>query len=106
VKIVRFRAASKTQYGVLEGNQVVEYAGTPYGTFKEARKRHPLRQTVLLAPVVPSKIVAVGFNYRDRAEGMDFAIPVEPVVFLKPPPRCAGPTIPVPNPGRAGGLRG
>ena len=47
MKIGRFRDAGKTQYGVREGTQVVEYAGTPYPTFKTA-------------PVVPSKIVAVG----------------------------------------------
>ena len=30
MKIVRFRAAGKTRYGVLEGSHVVEYAGTPF----------------------------------------------------------------------------
>ncbi len=34
VKIVRFKAGGKTRYGALEGNRVVEYAGTPYSTFR------------------------------------------------------------------------
>jgi 2-keto-4-pentenoate hydratase/2-oxohepta-3-ene-1,7-dioic acid hydratase in catechol pathway len=68
MKIVRFRAAAKTRYGVIDGTHIVEYSGTPYGTFKKARKRYQVTQAVLLAPVVPSKIVAVGLNYRDRVE--------------------------------------
>ena len=77
MKIVRFRAAGKIRYGVLEGAQIVEYAGTPYGTFKKARKRYPLRQSVLLMPVAPSKVVAVGLNYRDHAEEMSAVVETE-----------------------------
>ena len=78
MKIVRFKAAGKTRYGVLDGTHIVEYPGTPYGTFKKARKRYPVKQAVLLAPVAPSKIVAVGLNYRDHAEEMRLPIPEEP----------------------------
>jgi 2-keto-4-pentenoate hydratase/2-oxohepta-3-ene-1,7-dioic acid hydratase in catechol pathway len=101
MKIVRFRAGGKTRYGILEGNHIVEYAGTPYGTFKKARKRYPLRQTVLLAPVVPSKIVAVGLNYRDHAEEMHLDIPAEPVLFLKPVSALCGPDDPIVHPPQA-----
>lgn len=38
----------------------------------------------LLAPVLPSKIVAVGLNYRDHAAEMDKPLPDEPLIFLKP----------------------
>ncbi len=102
MKIVRFRAAGKTRYGVLDGTHIAEYAGTPYGTFKKARKKYPLRQAVLLAPVVPSKIVAVGLNYRDHAEEMNLAIPAEPRIFLKPPSALCGPDDPIVVPPQAG----
>jgi len=95
MKIVRFRAAGKTRYGVLEGTHIVEYAGTPYGTFKKARKRYALRQAVLLAPVVPSKIVAVGLNYRDHAEEMSLPVPAEPRIFFKPLSALCGPDDPI-----------
>jgi 2-keto-4-pentenoate hydratase/2-oxohepta-3-ene-1,7-dioic acid hydratase in catechol pathway len=95
VKIVRFRAAGKLRYGVLEGTQIAEYAGTPYGTFKRARKKYPLRQVVLLAPVVTSKIVAVHINYREHAEEMHAAVSAEPVLFLKPPSALCGPDDPI-----------
>jgi hypothetical protein len=58
--IVRFRAGDEARHGVIEGSHIVEYAGTPYGTFRKARKKYPLKQSVLLAPVVPSKVIAVG----------------------------------------------
>src|SRR6266481_6928977 len=78
MRIVRFRAGGKIRYGVLEGTHILEYAGTPYGTFKKARKKYLLSQAVLLAPVVPSKIVAVGLNYRDHADEMNVQVPTEP----------------------------
>ena len=95
MRIVRFKAAGKTRYGVLEGAEIVEYAGTPYGTFKKARKRYPLRQTVLLVPVVPSKVVAVSLNYREHAEEMNSAIPEEPLIFLKATSALCGPEDPI-----------
>ena len=68
MKVVRFKAAGKTRSGVRDGTHIVKHSGTSYGTFKKARKRYPVKQAVLLVPVVPSKIVAVGLNYRDHAE--------------------------------------
>lgn len=105
MRIVRFRAGDKTRYGVLEGMQILEYAGTPYGTFTRARKRWALRQTVLLAPVVPSKIVAVGLNYREHAELMNLSIPTDPTIFFKPISALCGPDDPVVFPPRVEQLR-
>jgi len=45
----------------------------------------------LLPPVVPSKIVAVGLNYRDHAREMNKPLPAEPLIFLKPPSAVIGP---------------
>jgi 2-keto-4-pentenoate hydratase/2-oxohepta-3-ene-1,7-dioic acid hydratase in catechol pathway len=39
----------------------------------------------LLAPCLPSKIVAVGKNYADHAAEMGSSVPAEPLIFLKPP---------------------
>lgn len=38
----------------------------------------------LLAPVVPSKVVCIGLNYRRHADEMGKAVPSEPLMFLKP----------------------
>ena len=40
MQIVRFKAGDTTRYGALEGNTVIEYAGTPWTTFRRGRKRH------------------------------------------------------------------
>ena len=38
----------------------------------------------LLAPVLPGKILAVGFNYRAHAVELETTVQAEPVLFLKP----------------------
>jgi 2-keto-4-pentenoate hydratase/2-oxohepta-3-ene-1,7-dioic acid hydratase in catechol pathway len=101
MRIVRFRSGDKTRYGVLEGIHIVEYAGTPYASFKKARKKYLLSQAVLLAPVVPSKIVAVGLNYRDHVEEMNAQVPAEPHIFLKPLSALCGPDDPIVFPPQA-----
>jgi 2-keto-4-pentenoate hydratase/2-oxohepta-3-ene-1,7-dioic acid hydratase in catechol pathway len=93
--IVRFRAGNTTRYGALEGSGVQEYSGTPWSGFRRGRKHHPLRQVVLLAPVIPSKIVSIGLNYRARAAELSAALPDLPVLALKPPSAVIGPDDPI-----------
>ena len=50
-----------------------------------------LDQVTLLAPVVPSKLICIGLNYRLHAEETGSAIPTEPVVFCKLPSSYTGP---------------
>ena len=38
----------------------------------------------VLAPVVPSKIVCIGLNYKDHAAEQGKPLPAEPLIFLKP----------------------
>jgi 2-keto-4-pentenoate hydratase/2-oxohepta-3-ene-1,7-dioic acid hydratase in catechol pathway len=45
----------------------------------------------ILAPVVPSKVVAIGLNYRDHAAEMNKPLPAEPLMFLKPSTAVIGP---------------
>ncbi|MGA2570859.1 MAG: fumarylacetoacetate hydrolase family protein [Terracidiphilus sp.] len=45
----------------------------------------PLAKADLLPPVTPSKIVCVGRNYRDHVRELGHEMPVEPLIFLKPP---------------------
>jgi 2-keto-4-pentenoate hydratase/2-oxohepta-3-ene-1,7-dioic acid hydratase in catechol pathway len=49
----------------------------------------------LLAPVTPSKIVAIGRNYRDHAAELNNPVPAEPLIFLKPPSAIVGPGEPI-----------
>jgi len=49
----------------------------------------------LLAPVLPSKIVAVGLNYKDHAAEQNKPLPPEPLIFLKPSTAVIGPDDPI-----------
>ena len=56
----------------------------------------------LLAPVEPSKIVAIGLNYKDHAAEQGKPLPKEPLMFLKPSTAVIGPDAPIVLPPDAG----
>jgi 2-keto-4-pentenoate hydratase/2-oxohepta-3-ene-1,7-dioic acid hydratase in catechol pathway len=56
----------------------------------------------VLAPVVPSKLVCVGLNYRDHAAEQGKPLPPEPLLFLKPSTSVIGPGEPIRTPAWAG----
>lgn len=62
----------------------------------------PADATQLLAPVMPSKIMAIGLNYKDHAAEMKKALPAEPLVFMKPASAVIGPEAPIRIPDWAG----
>jgi len=59
------------------------------------RIAEPLDALKLLAPVVPSKIVAVALNYRAHAAEQGKPLPAEPLFFLKPSTAVIGPGEPI-----------
>jgi 2-keto-4-pentenoate hydratase/2-oxohepta-3-ene-1,7-dioic acid hydratase in catechol pathway len=65
-------------YRYVDHGQVCESATPPAGT-------------ELLAPVTPSKIVAVGRNYADHAKELGNEAPPEPIIFLKAPTTLLAP---------------
>ena len=50
-----------------------------------------LDAATLLPPVKPTKIVAIGLNYRDHAAEMNKPLPPEPLMFMKPSTAVIGP---------------
>jgi 2-keto-4-pentenoate hydratase/2-oxohepta-3-ene-1,7-dioic acid hydratase in catechol pathway len=91
VKLVRFEIEERSASGILAGEEISELDGDFYGILKTAGRIHAVSRVKLLAPCTPTKIVAVGLNYRDHAAEMRLAVPGEPVVFLKPPTSVIGP---------------
>ena len=91
MKIVRYTVDKKTEYGIMEGETVRGLAGTPYHRPKANGQSHRLSDLRLLSPCQPSKIVAVGLNYRSHAEEFKRPIPPEPLLFLKPSTSVIGP---------------
>lgn len=66
-------------------------AGAPWDGAPEDGASLPMEAARLLAPVAPSKIVAVGLNYKDHAAERGKPLPGEPLLFLKPPSAVIGP---------------
>lgn len=91
MKLVRFHVKGKPACGIVNGDEVVELEGDFFALWKTLKARHSLSQIQLLPPCSPSKVVAVGLNYRDHAEELGFAIPDEPIIFLKPATTVIGP---------------
>jgi 2-keto-4-pentenoate hydratase/2-oxohepta-3-ene-1,7-dioic acid hydratase in catechol pathway len=56
----------------------------------------------LLAPAQPTKIMAIGLNYKDHAAEMKKALPQEPLVFMKPASAVIGPEAGIRIPDWAG----
>ena len=52
----------------------------------------------LLAPVLPSKVVAIGRNYAEHARELGNEVPPTPVLFLKPSTSVIGPGDPIVRP--------
>jgi len=76
---------------------VVEEDGRPrlvegdlFGAWR-AGAETSLDGSTLLPPVMPTKIVAVGLNYRDHAAERNKPLPAEPMIFLKPSTAVIGP---------------
>jgi 2-keto-4-pentenoate hydratase/2-oxohepta-3-ene-1,7-dioic acid hydratase in catechol pathway len=88
----RFSAAGSTRWGLLEDHEVFEVTPDIFSDHKKTRRSWPMADVQLLAPTTPSKIVAVGLNYKDHIEEFGRReIPQEPVLFLKPPSSVIGP---------------
>src|SRR5437763_2636360 len=90
VRIARFSHDGDVAFGVVEGDDVAELAGHPFGPVAFSGNRWPLSAVRLLAPVLPSKVVAIGKNYADHASEMGGDVPERPLLFLKPSTSVAG----------------
>ena len=95
MKIVRYQDGANTHWGIVEGNVLRQMEGDPFGHFRPSAKTKRIEDVRLLSPCLPSKIVAVGLNYRDHAEEMKLALPSEPLLFLKPSTSVIGPDEPI-----------
>ena len=76
-------------------NMAAEIADHPFGEPTYTGRSWPLSEVRLLAPILPSKVVAVGKNYADHAAEMDSEVPKSPLIFLKPSTSVIGPGVPI-----------
>jgi 2-keto-4-pentenoate hydratase/2-oxohepta-3-ene-1,7-dioic acid hydratase in catechol pathway len=96
VPLDRSVSASATPlYGLLEGEEIREISGVPWGQWSRASRTWPRASTHLVAPVEPSKVVCVGRNYAAHAAELGNVVPKEPLLFLKAPSSIIGPDEPI-----------
>lgn len=106
MRIARFATPDGVSFGVVEGDpsnpaactlrQVDELPWDGQPVFTE--KSFLLSDVRLLAPIFPTKIVAVGKNYIDHARELGGQTTDEPVIFIKPPTTIIGPDVPIRRP--------
>jgi len=103
VRIARFTTGDDPRYALVEGapgaEELVVITGDPiYTTIQPTGERVQLSDDAvrLLAPVIPrSKIIGVGRNYAAHAAETGHALPVVPLLFLKPNTSVIGPDDPI-----------
>lgn len=80
--------------GIIEDSMVEELAAAPFGGEVRTGRRVRLEELHLLAPATPSKVVAVGLNYRSHLDNSPIGTrpePAEPGLFAKLPSSIVGP---------------
>jgi 2-keto-4-pentenoate hydratase/2-oxohepta-3-ene-1,7-dioic acid hydratase in catechol pathway len=95
MRIVRYSHDGQMSFGVLEGETIAAITPHPFAPFEYSGERLAPDEVRLLAPVLPTKVVAVGKNYADHAKEMGDEVPDEPIIFLKPSTSVVGPGDPI-----------
>jgi 2-keto-4-pentenoate hydratase/2-oxohepta-3-ene-1,7-dioic acid hydratase in catechol pathway len=91
MKIYRFKHGDLIAHGVLREEILYPVTGSIFDQFQFEDRGIPIGEVMLLPPVEPSKIVAVGLNYRDHAAERGSPLPDEPLLFIKPSTAVIGP---------------
>jgi 2-keto-4-pentenoate hydratase/2-oxohepta-3-ene-1,7-dioic acid hydratase in catechol pathway len=88
--VARYRADGRIHVGRRDGAGFVRLSAYPWEGGAETGVRDADEAVTLLAPVVPTKVVCVGLNYRAHIAESASVVPgaeppKEPLLFLKPP---------------------
>ncbi|MBF0215671.1 MAG: fumarylacetoacetate hydrolase family protein [Candidatus Omnitrophica bacterium] len=92
MKIGRFSHRGEIYTGIVEGGSI--------SVNGQKNRTYDIGDIKLLSPVLPSKIICVGLNYKDHASELGMNIPEEPVIFMKPSTALIGPNDCIVRPGK------
>ncbi|MFX1341876.1 MAG: fumarylacetoacetate hydrolase family protein [Promethearchaeota archaeon] len=106
VKLVTYATEAGPRVGCIDDGEVVPTPGIPdiislfndsslensiEAALKGRIDAQPINEVNLLAPIPrPTKIIAIGLNYRDHAEETGQQLPDAPILFSKPPTATIG----------------
>lgn len=91
MRFVRFLNDAHIAYGLVDDDVIDEISTTPFLPYERTGITYELGDVRLLAPCLPSKIVAIGVNYKDHAAEMGRDLPEAPMFFYKPSTAVIGP---------------
>ncbi len=92
MKLIRYQdSGQKIHFGWVLGDKIGQIVGDIFGEYQRDEATIPLENVKLLAPVCPSKIIAIGRNYAAHAAEHDTEVPEIPLPFFKPPSAVIGP---------------
>ncbi len=84
MKYLRFEKDSVEGYGILQDNKIKVLKGDFLEDVAFSDVEYNLDEVRLLAPVKPSKVIAVGLNYLDHIKEFgDRPVPENPTLFVK-----------------------
>ncbi|MGH6967646.1 MAG: 2-dehydropantoate 2-reductase [Stellaceae bacterium] len=95
---VRFEREGHTGFGTLAGDTIEVHAGDMFAGAKPTGESVPRGAVKLLAPCEPSKMVCLWNNFHQLAAKNNFAVPPEPLYFLKANNAFCGPDTPIERP--------
>lgn len=78
MRLVRYEREWAGRWGVVEGDDVHELIGDPYGACQAGARVAPLGDLKLLAPATPETIWSLGANYPSRCAERGFELPTQP----------------------------
>ncbi len=81
-RYVRYEQRGKISYGILDGDSIREIRGDLFGARAETGAKAKLTSVKLLWPCEPTKVLAVGLNYKSHLGGRP--APEKPELFFKP----------------------
>jgi len=102
VKYVRYNYQGQTSYGILQGENIKELNGDLFSSPMTTGKEFKLSEVKLLSSCEPSKVLAVGLNYRSHLG--DRPNPEYPGLFSKYPTSIVGHNEPIVMPSDATNL--
>jgi 2-keto-4-pentenoate hydratase/2-oxohepta-3-ene-1,7-dioic acid hydratase in catechol pathway len=91
MKYIRFKTNDVMHQGILKGDIIRLVKGDFFDTLVEMDSQLNVKDVKIVAPVSPTKIIAIGLNYIDHAKELNLPLPEEPLIFLKPPSSIIGP---------------
>jgi len=87
----RFQSGDTVGWGILQQHEILEVAPDIFADYEETGRTFPMEASRLLPPCQPSKIIAIGLNYKDHIQEFGRSeLPSEPVMFLKAGSALAG----------------